>query len=328
MGKNKEEKRWKKAKLIANPGSGEDVDHTERLEQVTHWLLDLGIKVDVALAHPTEKTTPIARRAAKDGYPLVIAMGGDGTIEAVARGLVGEKTCLGILRGGTMNNIAKSLGIPEDLQEGCKLLVEGCERCLDVGQVKTKKGKFTFLEMAAVGVLADQFSGGKDLDKGEWWKLPSLVVKFVHYDLPEFRINLNKESYIEEDSLLLTVSNMPLFGESFLVAPQASVEDGLLDVCLYNNLSKPELAAYFAKIANEGEAKDENILRFRARKLKIKTKPKQRIMADGKMLGKGKAKIRVLPGALRVITPEELGFAREPAPEDERLPVPISPTQD
>ncbi len=87
---SKKDKKRRLLKLIANPGAGDAAQATARLEQVTRCLKDHGFKVDVALAHPKEAATPIAKRAAKEGYPLVVAMGGDGTIEAVMRGLVGS----------------------------------------------------------------------------------------------------------------------------------------------------------------------------------------------------------------------------------------------
>ena len=105
-----------RVKLIANPGAGKATEAAKNLKLVIKYLENLGIKADVALAKPKEKATPIARQAVKDGYKTVIAMGGDGTLEAVMRGMVGSKVHLGIIPAGTENNIAKSLGIPENLE--------------------------------------------------------------------------------------------------------------------------------------------------------------------------------------------------------------------
>ena len=104
-------------KLIANPGAGDVATAASRLDQVTRYLLDYGLRVDVALAKPKKEATPIARKAVKDGYDVVIAMGGDGTLGAVISGIVGSKAHLGIIAAGTENDIAMSLGIPEDLKE-------------------------------------------------------------------------------------------------------------------------------------------------------------------------------------------------------------------
>ncbi|HEX9029608.1 MAG TPA: acylglycerol kinase family protein, partial [Anaerolineales bacterium] len=93
---SKKDKRTR-VKLIANPGAGKAGEAAKNLKLVLGYLKNLGIKADVALAKPKEKATPIARRAVKNGYETVIAMGGDGTLEAVMRGMVGSKVHLGII---------------------------------------------------------------------------------------------------------------------------------------------------------------------------------------------------------------------------------------
>src|SRR5512144_1593734 len=111
-----------RVKLIANPGSGSVVEDASKIEQARQYLSDYGLKVDVALAKPKKEAIPIAKKAVKDGYDIVIAMGGDDSLGAVIRGIVGEKVKLGILAAGTQNDIARSLGIPEDLKEACALI--------------------------------------------------------------------------------------------------------------------------------------------------------------------------------------------------------------
>ena len=81
----------------------------------------MGVKVDVAVAKPHEAAIPIARRAVKEGYKIIIAMGGDDTVEAIIRGIAGSKARLGIIPAGTANDLAKSLGIPEDPLAGLRL---------------------------------------------------------------------------------------------------------------------------------------------------------------------------------------------------------------
>jgi diacylglycerol kinase family enzyme len=142
---------------------------------------------------------------------------------------------------------------------------------------------------------------------------------------PKIYLTLDDESKIEVESMLVTVTNTPLIGAKNLVAPDASTEDGLLDVAVYPNFGKAELAAYFAKSANERETADGKIQRYRARKIKIKTDPKLEIAAEGILLGKGKAKIKVLPRALKVIAPEAGVGAEKPLEETQQdLPAPVS----
>src|ERR1044072_2245465 len=129
------------AKLIANPGAGKPEETPKQLEQAARYLQGHGIEVNVALAKPKEEATPLAKQAVKDGYNMGSAMGGDGPLEVVMGGMVGRKTPMGIIPTGTQNNIAKSLGIPTDMEEACGLIASRHIRKLDVGRVKVKNGK-------------------------------------------------------------------------------------------------------------------------------------------------------------------------------------------
>lgn len=319
----------KHVKLIANPGAGDVSKSSERIEQVTRHLLELGLEVDVALAKPKKEAIPIARKAVKKGYNAVISMGGDGTLGAVIRGIAGSKMKLGIIASGTKNDIARSLGIPEDLKEVCMLIASGHTRKLDLGQISTKDHKkFPFLMVTTVGLTATIFPMIKEVPEGKLSGIKEAVATVFNFETkPTVFLTLDDESKIEVETMLVTITNTPLIGSKNLVAPHASLDDGLLDIAVYPNFSKAELLAYFARTANEGSVPDGNIQRYRARKIKIKTSPKLDIAAEGIILGRGKASIKVLPAALRVIAPQAGAGVEKPREEsaDRELPRPISP---
>ena len=316
------------AKLIANPGAGKPEESPKQLELATRYLKQHGIEVNVALAKPKEEATPLAKQAVKDGYKMVIAMGGDGTLEAVLRGMVGRKTPMGIIPIGTQNNVAKSLGIPTDLGEACALIADKHISKLDVGRVKVKNGKkLFFFELTAIGLVAALYPEANKLQEGKLSKLKDVALTLIHQEPePEVFLTLDDESKIEVKTMLVVVSNAPMFGANFLVAPDASLNDGLLDVSVYPNFSKTELLAYYARIRDEGFSANEKVQRYRACKIEIKTNPKMDVMADGVMLGKGKVEIKSKAGALWIITPEDHN-ARPALVKDvsEELPAPISP---
>ena len=303
------------AKLIANPGAGDLLTITSRIEQVRQYLSAEGLEVDLALAKPKAEATPIARKAVKDDYDVVIAMGGDGTLGAVISGIAGSKMKLGIIAGGTQNDIARSLGIPEDLKEACALIATGHTRKLDLGQLSTRKTKKNYFFMVtAVGLIATIYPMIKELPKGKLAGIKDAVVALLRYEAkPTIYLTLDDESKIKVESMLVTVVNTPIIGAKNLLAPDASMEDGLLDVAVYPGFSKVDLLAYFVKTMNEGLPPDGRIQRYQARKIKIKTSPKLDVAAEGIILGKGAARIKVLPGVLRVIAPE-VGTGVEKAP--------------
>lgn len=321
------ENKSRRVKLIVNPGAGKAADGGNNVKLVTGYLEKNDFKVDVAWAKPKEEATPIARRAVKDGYKIVIAMGGDGTIEAVMRGMVSRKARLGIVPTGTQNNIAKSLGIPEDLEEACALIASGNTRKLDMGQVKTRKlKKLVFFEMATVGLSAAVYPDANKITNGKLSSIKDTALTFFHHETrPKVFLTLNDESKVEVETMLVMVSNTPIFGKNFRVAPDASLEDGLLDVSVYPDFSKVELLRYFAEVMDGGYSGDGKVQHYQVRKLKVKTSPKLDVMADGVELGKGTVRIKVRSGALRVIVPESSPTLESPQEDaTEKLPEPVS----
>src|SRR5512143_1636611 len=125
------------AMLIANPGAGQVLDQASLPAQAARYLMDCGLDVDVALARPTKRAAKAASKAVKDGYDLIIGMGGDGTIGGVIRGMVGSKVPMGIIAAGTENDFAHTLGIPDDLQKACELIATGKTRAVDLGRLQT-----------------------------------------------------------------------------------------------------------------------------------------------------------------------------------------------
>ena len=316
-----------RAKLIANPGAGKPSESAAKLLRVTEYLEEFGLKVDVALAHPKIHAIPIAKRAVKEGYDLVISMGCDGTLGMVIRGIAGSKVRLGIIAAGTSNDMARSLGIPEDLKEACALIASGHTRKLDLGQISTsKRKKFYFMMMAAIGLTATIFPMIKGVPNGSYSGLADGIMTFLKFkSKPKVYLTLDNESKIEVETMLVTIANSPLVGVRNLVAPDASMDDGLLDISVYPGFSKAQVLSYFARTANETPVPDGAIQRYRAKNIKVKTSPKLDIAAEGILLGKGSARIKVLPGALRVIAPEpETGTGVEKPPEkvDSKLPKP------
>jgi diacylglycerol kinase (ATP) len=305
------------AKLIVNPGAGKAADASKNVKLVASYLKKNGFQLDVAYAKPKEKATPIARQASKDGYTHVIAMGGDGTIEAVMRGLVDSKVHLGIVPSGTENNIARSLGIPMDLKEACALIGADHIHKMDMGLVKTRNGKkFVFFELATVGLSAAIYPAANKVASGKLSSIKSAALTFIHQETrPTVYLTLNNESKIKVETMLVMVTNTPGFGKNFKVAPRASLEDGLLDISIYPDFSKSELFRYYADVMNGGYSGDGKVQHYQAKKLKIKTSPKLDVMADGEALGKGTVTIKVLPNALCIISPKK-SSDKENIPED------------
>lgn len=292
-------------KLITNPNAGNALEAPSLVEQAVRCLCASGIKVDVAFGSPQEESSIIAQRAVKDGYKTVVAMGGDGTIGAVIRGIAGSDITLGIIPAGTMNDIAASIGIPEDVEKACALIAKGETRKLDLGVIKTSKNKkFYFFMVTVIGLTAALFPDVEKVVKGRLSKLKDAIATLTHYKTkPEIILTMDEDSKVHVKTMLVTVANIPLIAAKNLVAPDASLQDGLFDIAVFPNFSKAQVLSYFAKTAEESLISDGKLQRYRAKTVKIQSKPKLEIAADGISLGKGKAVIKMRHGALRVFAP-------------------------
>jgi len=309
------------AKLIANPGAGQVLDQASLLTQAARCLMDCGIDVDVALARPTRRAAKAASKAVEQGYDLIIGMGGDGTIGGVIRGMVNSKVPLGIIAAGTENDFAHTLGIPDDLQAACELIATGKTRPVDLGRLRTKKtDRFDFFMVTAIGLIATVFPMIKNVPAGDFSGVMDAVKTLLHFNSnPRVYMALDDQPEIELETMLVTIANTPLIGLNNLLAPEASLEDGLLDIAVYPGFSKVELASYFARTVKQLATADDKVTRYKARKIKIRTEPKLDIAAEGLMMGKGKAWIKALPAAISVVAPEPTNGSKEPGVKEEAV---------
>jgi diacylglycerol kinase family enzyme len=179
-----------------------------------------------------------------------------------------------------------------------------------------------------VGLTATLYPMVKDVPRGQFGGVIQAIQTILKYKPdPTVWLTLDDESKIEVQTMLVTITNAPVVGLKNLVAPDASMSDGLLDICVYPGFTKIELMNYFLKTAHEGTTPDGRIQRYRARKIKLKTSPKLEVSAEGMTVGWGSARIKLLKGAMRVIAPP-LGTGPEKLPEEtdaEELPAPVSP---
>jgi YegS/Rv2252/BmrU family lipid kinase len=305
------------ARLIFNPKSGRDKEHNaERLAQIVRSLRAHGIEAEIGLRTSGKAARALARQAVEDGCPLVIVAGGDGTISDVASQLVGRRVPLGILPIGTMNNVARSLGVPLEIDRACALIAMGTTRHVDVGRVHTNSDPEDeyFLECAGVGLAAIGTLAGQAYEKRRWRVLPRALRRFFDSRRGAVRIELDDRT-IEASTRIVTVSNTPLMGNNMLTAPQARVDDGLLDVAVYDGMTDAALVDHFMAAAKQ---EPQPIESHRTRRVRILTD--ERVLAHADMHVTSEAAmvdIAVEPGALTMIVGNGIGltFPVAAAPE-------------
>lgn len=290
--------------LIINPAAksfGENIGHP-RL--VVEALQRVGIQPQVKLTTLEVGARTLAHQAVERGARLVIGLGGDGTIEEVATGLMGSDCTLGILPLGTMNNVARSLGIPLELQAACRLLAMGTIRHIDIGCVVTpdRAVEGYFLEAAGVGLSALAVPMGEDAEKGRWSGVFNRLSDFFSANLANVTVIGDGGEELTALTHVVTVANTPLFGNNMLIAPDAKIDDGLLDVAVYEAMELVDLARYFFNISGGGRTQEPRVYLRQVRQVQINADVPLAANADLDVLSKQQAwTITIAPRALAVI---------------------------
>jgi diacylglycerol kinase (ATP) len=243
-----------------------------------------------------------ARAAAEDavsrGYDLVVAAGGDGTVGVVAERLLGSRTALGVLPLGSVMNIARSLGIPRDLDAAAEVLATGAVLPVDVGEA----GGAPFFETASVGLNAAMFREAQRFDEGDWSSPLRTVWVAIRYRPARMAIELEGRR-LESRALMVTVSNGPFTGAGMTVAPGARLDDGMFDVRVFRRFSKPRLLRHLVSIAFGRYRYAPEVDTYRSRFVRITSASPLPARADSRDLGTTPVEFVVRPRALRAVVP-------------------------
>ena len=293
----------KEAVLIINPAA-HNVPALKLRREAEEWLREAGWRFRWEQTTETGHATRIAARAAAAKVPLVLALGGDGTLNEVANGLAGTETALGTLPAGTSNIWAREAGISRKLVEAVRLMATGERRLIDLG----KAGDRYFMLFAGIGVDA-QITRTVSLDMKRH-------VGAAAYGIAAFREALRWRSRpvtvrldgVERrmDVLMAFAGNTRLYAGLTKITPNAVVDDGLLDVCIYEGSGSLDIAMHTARTLLKSHKKASKVLCQQVRRLEFDWEEPLPMQLDGDPVGDCPREIEVAPGALWVIVPAGL----------------------
>lgn len=216
-----------KVRLIINPISGtRNKAGLDRM--VADALSPLGWELEVVYTKGHGDATRLALSAVEKGCDVVIAAGGDGTINETAAALCGTGVILGILPCGSGNGLARHLGIPVDIREGLKVILENHPEDIDYATANDRKFFCTF----GVGFdAAVSAAFARKKTRGKFTYLQSTFETYANYEPEYYTISANGKK-LTERAFLVAVCNASQYGNNAYIAPSASITDGLLDVTI------------------------------------------------------------------------------------------------
>lgn len=286
--------------FIINPNAG-SVGEIEALRERLGSLRD----AEVRLTRKAGDAKTIARRALASGAELIVAAGGDGTLNEVVNGLAADfgRARLGLLPLGTGNDFARSIDVPADLDAALDILAAGRLRTVDLARATLGRRRRWFINMSAGG-----FSGAvseKAAEVKDRWG-PLAYLRAAVGTLPQLqghdvRVTLDGGERLAVEAYNVVVSNGRFVAGGIPVAPQSRLDDGRLDVMIAPNATIPQLARLIPQVLLGRHTESDLLLFRKAAQIEIESDPPMSFNLDGELLGDGPIRFEVKPRALEVI---------------------------
>jgi YegS/Rv2252/BmrU family lipid kinase len=290
-------------RLIVNPSAGGG-RAGRALPAVQEELERLGLVHRVELTRDLGHAAELARAACGEGA-VAVAFGGDGLVGAVAGALGGTDGVLGVLPGGRGNDFARVLGIPLKPQAACRVLAEGAVRALDLGSA----GGRTFIGIASCGFDSDanRIANETRVVRGNLVYAYGALRALVGWRPAGFTISLDDGASFRSTGYTLAAANSGAYGGGMLLAPDASLQDGLLDVVIVEQVGRLRFLRLLPTVFRGTHVRLPNVRVIRARKVSFAANRPFTVFADGDPVGELPITIETLPGAVRTLVPASYG---------------------
>jgi len=321
------------AELIYNPSGGQVVVRHE-LDSVIAFLDRQGWSVILRETTKPLEATELARYAVSRGARVVIAAGGDGTVNEIANGLVNTDAALGVLPVGTTNSWALQMGIPalnpklpgtpvvrmiasleermarplpanyyrKVLLDAARVLVEGRTVAVDMGELS---GRY-FLMWAGVGFDAASAKSVSLKEKralGSWAYVLRAIGTTYRYSGTNVCLNLDGKG-IKVNASLIVVSNIQLYGGIVEIGAKACVNDAKLDVCIFKGGGFFTFVQHAMNVLTHRHLQDPQVEYYQCREIVVESEHPLPIHVDGEPFTRTPVTIRTVPSSLKVIVPK------------------------
>ncbi len=269
-----------KVLFIINPvaGGGRAKNLTSLIAEK---MLANSIEFEIIETTKPKEATKIVEAATNN---IVIAVGGDGTVNEVAKGLINRGSgILGIIPGGTGNDMCKSLGLSMDPNRAIETVINRKTKEMDIGLANGQ----CFLNIASVGFDAEVVKNTEKIKmkiKGKVAYILGVLVTLFNYKMKQTTIEIDNELF-NKRMLLMAVGNGQYYGGGMKILPHAKIDDGYLDLCLVKDISNIKLLFLFPSIFKGNHLKHTKYVEiYKAKNIRIKTLGDVYLNLDGDLI--------------------------------------------
>ena len=298
------------AKIIVNPVAGA-YSTRRKWSRISKLLKYVGLSFDYEYTEGVGHAIELARAAASDGYRYIVAVGGDGTVNEVANGILYStnptETSLGVVSTGTGSDFIRSVGIPRNYTTACSSLTSSRRRLIDVGVVEFKRGgqvlQRFFVNVAGAGFDATVVEATEKLPKYFGGTVPYLGGLFRSlFTYKNKAVVLSLGSKVEAKRILnVVVANGGYIGGGMRIAPTAELDDNLLDVVTIGDMGKFELLRALPTVYKGTHINHPKVSMEQATHITIESSERVLVYADGELLGECPASFWLMPAALSIV---------------------------
>lgn len=285
--------------LIINPVSGTESKKNIPEEVAAAFdqkIFDLFIRITGYPGHATE----IAKNAVKKNYKYVITAGGDGTVNEVAKVLVGTDTALGIIPFGSGNGLARDLDIPMNAEKAIDIILKANTRTIDYG-VANGHIFFCTCGFGFDAFISDKFADEKK--RGPIGYVRNVLEGVVDFKSEEYEITHDGGS-LTERAFVLTCANASQYGNEAYIAPDADMEDGKMNVSILKPLTALEIPQTTLQLFTKNIGKNSKMTSLVTGKLHIKRTKAGAMHVDGEPVEAGREiTVSIVPQGLKVLAP-------------------------
>jgi diacylglycerol kinase (ATP) len=302
-----------KVRFIYNPRSGHNSRNSYLLRRAQAFIATNKLNADITPTERPRHATDLAKQAVDEGCDLVVAVGGDGTMNEIATALIGTPATLGLVPCGSGNGLGRHLGIPGPGRDAFQTLLHGERRLIDTG-LADGHPFFNAMGLGFDAEISDQFNRLSQRGLAAYCR--TTLNAFFRFRPQSYTIRNDVES-VETKAFIVTIANSDQYGNDCYIAPGAEVDDGHLDVTVLRTVDLFNAVPLAVRLFTKSIGGSPSVTRLRGPRFTIERPSPGLIHTDGETHLSGRIiTVSVLPKSLRIMVPRPRSDARTPTAQD------------
>ena len=267
-----------------------------------------GCSLEIAFTRYAGHASELTREALRAGADYIFAVGGDGTVNEIARAMLHSGATLGIIPKGSGNGLARELHIPMDVRKALDLIERGHTTLIDACQANGR----VFFCTCGVGfdaAVSQKFA--HERRRGSLTYLRNTIEEYLSYEPEPYELLVDGQT-IKEKAFLVACANASQYGNNAFIAPHANIQDGQMDVTILAPFTPLDIAPLAIQLFTRRIDRNSKIRTMKARQVTIIRQKPGIMHLDGEpVMADSRIDVEVIPGALRVLTPEVVSLTDE-----------------